>query len=291
MRLLILGITGMLGHKLFEILDRDFEVFGTLRNNSPDLQHLIKGKQVISVTNIENIEGLEKVLEDVKPDAVINCIGVVKQLETSKDPVTSIAINALFPHQMARICIKRRIRFIHYSTDCVFSGRRGNYSECDFADADDLYGRTKYLGEVHDGGCLTLRTSIIGREIKNPHSLVEWFLASPSPVPGYTKAIFSGLTTVEHAHVMKKVLLEFPDLNGMYHLSADPISKHDLLVIINTTYGLKKEIVPDNSIRIDRSLDSTKFKKRTGIVIPSWNHMIQEMFTDSGLYCSGGYSV
>ncbi|WP_282570292.1 dTDP-4-dehydrorhamnose reductase family protein [Methanoculleus sp. 7T] len=289
MRLLLLGATGMLGHKLLQALSKQFSIWGTVRSDVAEYQNhpvlnlaLLKGH-----INADNISTVEKAIEECKPDVVINCIGIVKQLPAAHDPLQSIAINALFPHQLARICQQRGIRLIHISTDCVFSGRKGNYSEEDFADAGDLYGQTKHLGEVDYENALTLRTSIIGRELGTSHGLIEWFLGQEGgTVSGYTNAIFSGLTTNALSDVIATIITDYPRMRGVWHVASEPISKYDLLKLVKTVYNLSIEIQPDNSVVIDRSLNGNKLRENTNIIIPSWQTMIEQMHQDPTPYAT-----
>jgi dTDP-4-dehydrorhamnose reductase len=224
-------------------------------------------------------------LEEWRPHAVVNCVGVIKQLPEGDDPVVCIHINALFPHLLARACRERGIRLIHISTDCVFSGHRGNYREDDPSDAVDLYGRTKYLGEVSEPGCITVRTSMIGRELSSSHGLLEWFLAQRGrSVRGYRKAVFSGLTTLELASVITRILTEWTFLSGVCQVVAEPIDKYSLLCLIRDIFGLEVEIQPDTSHVCDRSLDGSRFHGATNYVAPSWRAMIEAMRADPTPY-------
>jgi len=287
MELLLLGATGMLGHKLLQILSGQFSVVGTIRGDvAKHLNHpILKPDLLKGHVNADNISTVEKTIIECKPDVVINCIGIVKQLPAAHDPLSSIAINALFPHQLAQICRKRGARLIHISTDCVFSGKKGNYKENDFADADDLYGRTKYLGEVDYENALTLRTSIIGRELSTNHGLIEWFLSQEGrTVSGYTNAIFSGLTTNALSDVIATVITDYPGMRGVWHIASEPISKYELLKLVKMIYNLDIEIQPENSVVIDRSLNGSKLRENTSIIIPSWQTMIEQMHRDPTPY-------
>lgn len=287
MKVIILGANGMLGHKMMQFLSQLYEVIGTVRGEASNYSHhpILSKFTIIGNVDAYNIETVQQLLETTKPDVVINCIGIVKQLSDAQDPLKSIAINALFPHQVAQCCRKGKIRFIHMSTDCVFSGKTGYYSENDTSDADDLYGKTKYLGEVTYPGSLTIRTSIIGRELGTKHGLVEWFLSQEGGVvKGFTRAFFSGLTTQVLAEIISSLLVDFPKLQGVYHIASDPINKYDLLTRIQKTYLISITIEPDHTIIIDRSLDAKKFRNETNIQIPSWDNMIEKMFLDSTLY-------
>ncbi|MCJ7610348.1 SDR family oxidoreductase, partial [Candidatus Bathyarchaeota archaeon] len=220
-----------------------------------------------------------------RPAAVINCVGVVKQLPAAKDALLSIAINALFPHQLAQLCRAAGSRLIHISTDCVFSGCKGNYSESDVADAEDLYGRTKLLGEVTHDGCLTLRTSMIGRELGAPHGLVEWFLSQKGKaIHGYRCAIFSGFTTIALAEIIAQITTDHPDMQGVWHVASEPTSKFDLLSLLKEKYALNIQIEPDDTVATDRSLNADRFARATGFVPPSWADMIEQMCQDATQY-------
>jgi dTDP-4-dehydrorhamnose reductase len=220
---------------------------------------------------------LQKLFELEKPHVVINCAGLIKQSEEAGDHVTIIYINCLFPHHLANLSLKYNFRLIHISTDCVFSGSKGNYTEDDFPDAQDLYGRSKLLGEVYYGNSITLRTSIIGHELNSSKSLVDWFLSKDKNIEGYKKAIFSGLTAFEIARVIHDYVIN-ADLVGLYHLSADPISKYELLLLIKDVYGKTINVIPDDKkVVVNRSLDSSRFRKATGFFPKSWLMMIKEL--------------
>lgn len=220
------------------------------------------------------------VLARVQPDVLINCVGLIKQLADAKDPLTALPINAMLPHRLARLCELAGTRLIHMSTDCVFSGRQGAYRESDMSDAEDLYGKSKYIGELHDlPHAITLRTSIIGHELGSSHALVDWFLSQQGSVKGFTKAIFSGLPTVELARVMKDFVIPHPQLNGLYHVAAEPIAKLDLLQLVAAEYGKQVDICPDDELVIDRSLDGSRFRDATGYVAPAWPELIRRMHT------------
>ena len=273
MRVLILGASGMLGHKLYQTCAA-----------APLHELGVEGRVVESIT-AGNLPAFDALLADVAPDAVINCIGVVKQDTAAKDPVASIAVNALFPHQLARSCAAAGARVIHLSTDCVFSGRKGHYSETDSPDGEDLYGRTKLLGEVAVEGCLTIRTSMIGRELAGQHGLLEWFLSNDGGhVRGFRRAVFSGFTTNVLSALICDVIAEHRSLSGMWHVAAEPINKFDLLHLIRDAYGLSVDIEPDDSMVCDRSLDGSRFRAATGFVAPSWDTMIDSMAADRTPY-------
>jgi dTDP-4-dehydrorhamnose reductase len=279
-RVLVLGASGMLGNAVFRFFScsRGHAATGTVRSSNALklLPEELRG-QIVSGVEIYDLDGLTKLFERVKPDVVINCVGLVKQLPGADDPLTAIPMNALLPHRLLAMCKVAGARLIHISTDCVFDGARGMYRESDFADAADLYGRSKYLGELHDPQAVTLRTSIIGPELATAHGLVGWFLAQRGPVKGFTRAIFSGLPTVELARVIRDFVIPAADLSGLYHVSSAPISKYDVLRGVAREYGHSIEIVPDGELVIDRSLDSSRFRERTGYVAPAWQEMLRVM--------------
>ena len=277
----------MLGHKLVEVFSREFDVFTTLRDTSDKYARLGIFDPVKTFENIDidDIAGIESIFAKIHPDVVINAVGLIKQLPNSKNVVETLTVNSIFPHRLAQIATKYRSRLICISTDCVFSGEKGNYTERDVPDALDLYGMSKNLGEVVTDGCLTIRTSIIGREIITHHSLVEWFLANNGKsVKGYTKAIFSGFTTLALGEILAAVIRDHPSLSGLYHVSSEPITKFDLLQLIKTAYDLDIELEPSDEVKIDRSLDSTKFREATGIITSSLSTMVGRMAADTAAY-------
>lgn len=279
-KMLILGATGMLGNAVLRVFAQspDFDVVGSVRNTGM-LKYLPAGlaEHVLSGVDVENIDSLTGLFASVKPDIVINCIGLVKQLAEADDPLAAIPINALLPHRLARLCAVAGSRLIHMSTDCVFAGTRGMYIEADIADATDLYGRSKHMGEVDYPHAITLRTSIIGHELSGARSLVGWFLAQEGCVKGFKRAIFSGLPTVEIAQLIRDFVIPHPELHGLYHVSADPINKYDLLSLVAQVYGKTIEIIPDDKFAIDRSLDSSRFRSATGYDAPEWTALIAHM--------------
>lgn len=281
MRVLILGVTGMFGsalHKIFAT-DPQYEVWGTLR--SPGARKYFAEAdraRLIDSVDVTDHDALVEVLHRVRPDVVINAVGVIKQLATANDPLVVLPINALLPHRLAALCALMDARMIQISTDCVFSGSAGNYLESDLSDAEDLYGKSKYIGEVHDqANVITLRTSGIGHELNSRNGLLEWFLSQNGRVKGFSQAIYSGLPWVELARVIKDFVLPRPELNGLYHVSSKPISKLDLLRLVASAYGKEITIEPDDALRIDRSLNSARFTAATGYVVPEWPELIAEM--------------
>ena len=287
MKVVILGATGMLGHKLAQGFSARFSVLATVRG--PAALHVDRpvfaGTQLVGGVDARDFDSVLRAIEETEPDVVVNCIGIVKQLEAAKHPIPCMELNALFPHRLAQYCRESRIRLIHISTDCVFSGKTGMYTEDDVPDAADLYGRTKLLGEVGSPGCLTLRTSIIGRELRTSNGLVEWLLAQEGgQVRGYRKAVFSGFTTGALATIIGDVISNHTDLDGLWHVASEPITKYELLLLIRDAYDLNVEISPADDPVCDRSLDGSRFQSATGLVVPSWSKMIQEMADDPTPY-------
>ena len=279
MRVLVLGASGMLGNAMLRVMsDQDgWAVYGTLRSSNSALQALAPRAQLLHGIHADQPDSLMAAFTHSRPQVVINCVGLVKQLASSDDPLEAIPINALLPHRLAKLCELAQARLVHISTDCVFSGSKGKYIESDMPDAEDLYGRSKLLGEVSDRHAITLRTSIIGHELGRDYGLIGWFLSQQGRVKGYTEAIFSGLPTRELARVVRDIVIPKTDLHGLYHLAAEPISKHDLLQIVNRVYGKALQIEPDERVKINRSLDATRFKEASGYVPPAWPDLIAQM--------------
>lgn len=276
MRLLILGGNGMLGHKLWQTARETHDVFVTMRSAKTPFD----GMRIVPDVDASHFDSVRAAIESVKPDAIVNCIGIVKQLAEAKQAIPSITINSLLPHRLAEL----GIRLVHLSTDCVFSGRKGGYVESDFADAGDLYGRTKYLGEVDAPKALTIRTSIIGRELAGTSGLVEWFLSNRGGrVKGFRKMIFSGLTTAALSRVILRAIDE-PTLTGVWHVSAAPIDKDTLLRMLNDAFRAGIDITPADDVVLDRSLDSSRFRAAFGWEPPTWEKMIDEMASDPTPY-------
>jgi dTDP-4-dehydrorhamnose reductase len=286
-RVLILGGAGMLGHKLWQRFQQEFDTWVTLRGG---LQQYAGYELFDRLKTIEHFDATDfdrviHVVADIHPDVIVNAAGIIKQSPLAKLPLDSLAINAMLPHRLADLCRLARIRFVHVGTDCVFTGRRGMYVESDVADAEDLYGRTKFLGEVGSPGCLTLRTSLIGRELVHRRGLVEWFLSNRGlAVPGYQNVFFSGLTTIAFADLLTEVITRHEDLAGTYHVAAARVSKLDLLGMLRTAFRLDVKIVPQSEPALDRSLNGVRFQTATGISVPEWPSMIETFAADQTPY-------
>ena len=271
----------MLGHALFNELDRagSLDVYGSVRELGPLPKYLsaVQLKRVIPGVDALDLDTVGRLLRDVRPEVVVNCIGIIKQDPAVGDAVSTIQVNSLFPHLLARECAREDARLIHVSTDCVFSGKRGNYVEDDIPDPSDLYGRSKLLGEVATAPTLTLRTSVIGHELNTSRSLVDWFLSQSGVVRGFTRAIYTGLTTIEFARLLARVVFPRKDLVGLFHVASTPISKFELLQLIAAAYGWTGELIRYPDVAYDRSLSAEAFYTLTTYRPPSWPEMIEEM--------------
>jgi dTDP-4-dehydrorhamnose reductase len=281
LKVLILGASGTIGSAMIRVLsDRsDYEVFGTVRTERVKqfFSTSISNNLEVDV-NLENQDVLLRVLKKICPDVIVNCVGLTKHKANVNDPLKTIPINTLMPHRLANLCNLIGIRLIHISTDCVFSGKKGKYLESDFADARDVYGKSKALGEINYPNTITLRTSAIGHELNSAYGLLEWFLSQDKSCKGYSRAIFSGLPTVVFAQIIRDVVIPEKDLSGIYHVSAKPINKYDLLKLIAKVYGKSIQITNDASFSIDRSLNADKFFNATGYVAPEWSELIKIMY-------------
>jgi dTDP-4-dehydrorhamnose reductase len=281
----------MLGHKLVQRLAaRGLPVFGTMRSSSSldtsaARAALGAAQKILHGVDVLQDAQLQAAIETADPDVVVNAVGVIKQIDLAKDPVTSISTNALLPHRAAAFCKKRGSRLIQFSTDCVFAGRRGPYAENAPTDAEDLYGRSKLLGEVSGPGCLTIRSSIVGRELRGRSSLVEWFISQRGgQATGFAGALYTGLTTNVMSELIARLITDHPKVEGVWHVASQPISKYELLQFVNTHYKLGITLGRDDKFFCDRRLDGSAFRKRTGFNAPSWDTMIAEMRDDPTPY-------
>ncbi len=280
MRVLILGGSGMLGHQLLKQLSKTHEARVTLRGDLSEylVFGLFNAKNSYSGIELGSTELLAEVMKDFRPEVIVNAAGFVKQKAESKDSIPSLEINSLLPHRLALLCEQTSSRLIHMSTDGVFSGKKGGYRESDPSDAEDLYGKSKFLGEVHEPHCLTLRTSIIGRELRHKTGLLEWFLSQKGKIKGFRRAIYSGFTTIVMARFIERIISRHARLSGLWHVASEPISKYDLLCMLKDKLGRQDvEIEPDGTHVCDRSLDATRFLKETNYKPPAWSTMLDEL--------------
>jgi len=286
MRVLVLGGEGMLGHKVFEVLGRRYDTAATFLDADGPWRTFpqyagLPASRLLGGIDALRFETVVAAVEEAHPDAVVNCIGIIKQLKEASDPILTITLNSLFPHRLADLCVGMGVRLVHMSTDCVFSGRKGGYTEDDLPDPEDLYGRSKLLGEVDRPGCLTIRTSIFGRDFLKKDALLEWFLSNRGGrVRGYKNAIYSGFPTQVVARIIGDLLLEQPSLSGLVQIASTPISKYALLTMLRETMGLDIEIEPFDDRPCDRSLSAARFVAATGYRIPAWDEMVAEVAAD-----------
>ena len=287
MRVLVVGGGGMLGHKLVQTFNGKFDVWTTLRGRLSDYEkyEFFNKNHTLDNIDIEKFESVENIVKKVKPEFIVNAIGIIKQLPSSKNVIKTLTVNSIFPQKLVELAGKYNAKLVQISTDCVFDGVKGNYNEDDISNATDIYGKSKSLGEITEGNCLTLRTSIIGRELETSHSLVEWFLSNRGKkIKGFSNAIYSGFPTIVLAEIIADLIQNHQALTGLYHVSSEPINKFELLKLLNKAYQAKVEIEPFEDFRIDRSLDSTRFRQKTGFSPASWETMIERMANDPTTY-------
>ncbi len=288
--ILVLGGSGMLGHKMFQVLGSRFPSTKCSLSSStvdPVLERtgFFPPERVVLGLDMMDCRVLKSVLVQEKPDVLVNCVGVIKQRQEAHDPILSLSINSLLPHLLADYCEPWGGRVIHFSTDCVFSGRDGGYTEKSPSDAEDLYGKSKYLGEVHGANALTLRTSIIGHELKRFTSLLEWFLAQKGKViSGYRRVIYSGVTTNYLARVVGDLIQSHPDLTGLFQVAGRPVTKYDLLCLVRQAYGMDMVIEPEDVTVSDRSLAGDRFEAATGLKTPDWPELVAELSAEYPRY-------
>ncbi len=284
MRLLILGGSGMLGHQLWRGLHAQHDTWVTLRRPVADfaVHNLFDEAKAIQFDDITDDTALERALGQAKPEAVINCVGLIKQRDEASDEALTLRVNAEFPHRLAKRCGEAGARLIHFSTDCIFAGTKGNYTESDPSDAADLYGQSKHQGEVADAHSVTLRTSVIGHELGTNLALLDWFLSQRGQaISGFTKAIYSGFTTLEMARIVDRILTQHPTLSGVWHVASESISKFALLQLCREKLGWEGVIEPNDEFVCDRSLNADRFNQATGYTPPSWEAMISELAQQS----------
>lgn len=288
MSILVLGATGLIGNRLVRTLSEDFDVFGTTRQmkfSNPKFYQLLKKDNWLINTDPKKMFELEAKIKKLKPNVIVNCLGITKQKTGEFDIQECVTVNALFPHQLSTICRELDIRLIHFSTDCVFSGQKGNYTEGDIPDPIDTYGRTKVLGDLLNNQDLTIRTSFVGREISSFMNLFEWAIRNKNKrIHAYPNAIYSGLTTLTLSQIIKTIIVNHPKLSGLWHISSEPVSKYELLRNLNKELSLEMDIQKDESFICDRSLNSDSFRKETQIKIPNWSEMINEFIDDQSWY-------
>jgi dTDP-4-dehydrorhamnose reductase len=278
-RVLVLGGTGMLGHVLWGECSRRFDGTATVRADEIPAQAagVLDPERTLTGVRVEDTGSVARALDDAAADVVVNCIGLVKQRPEAADAAALVQANALFPHQLHGTCAERGARLIQISTDCVFAGDRGGYTEDDRPDPADLYGRSKLAGEPEGERVLTLRTSMLGRELDRASGLLEWFLSVRGEASGYPRAVFTGPTTPVLARLIGDLIEGHPELDGVWHVGAEAISKFDLLTLVRDAFGLEVRLAPDPSVEVDRSLDSSRLRAATGWEPPGWYEMVEEL--------------
>jgi len=290
MKVLVTGVAGMLGHKMFQLLRARFPgtlgtVIEDIRKPPFDKVDFLQGDDVIRGVDMADFDRLRGLLTEIQPDFIVNCVGIIKQRDEAKRAIPSITINALMPHKLVEFAEKWGGRVIHPSTDCVFSGKRGGYAEDDLSDAEDLYGKSKFLGELHYDNTLTLRTSIIGCELAEHKSLLDWLISqNGQAIRGFERVIYSGVTTIELAEVVTRIIRQFPQLNGLFHVVSEPISKYELLCLLKGAFGVAVDIIADESVTLDRSMKGDKFRLATGYQCPPWPELVQSLAQDPTPY-------
>ena len=290
-RVLVLGASGMLGHKLIQQLSAaGLPVVGAIRNPAMLETRAARtafagAERILTDVDLIQDDALVRAIDAARPDVVVNAIGLIKQDDAASDPILPITINSLLPHRLATFCGKNAIRLIHFSTDCVFGGEQGPYREDSPANPQDIYGRSKLLGEVTGRRCLTIRSSFVGRELRGRLSLVEWFLSQRGRrVLGYTGALYTGVTTIVMSDLVADIIMRHPDLHGVYHVASDPISKYQVLNLLNHHFQLGVELVPSDSLIIDRRLDGGSIRERIGFIAPPWDDMVTKLYQDPTPY-------
>jgi dTDP-4-dehydrorhamnose reductase len=289
-KLAILGGSGMLGHKMFQRLRLEFpDTVCTIRrcaaNDPLNRIDLFRGTDVVRDIDILDFDSVEAFLRSIRPDFIVNCVGIIKQRPDARNSVISISVNSLFPHKIAEMAAQWGGRVIHFSTDCVFSGRRGGYTENDSSDAEDLYGKSKSLGELTAANALTLRTSIIGRELSKHRSLLDWFLSqNHKAIYGYPRVMYSGVTTNHLAELVGTIIREHSGLNGLYQVASEPISKYELLCLLREAYQLDVRIAPDDSVVSDRSMKCDKLREAIQYNCPPWPVLVRQLAEDNTPY-------
>jgi len=280
LKILILGANGLLGGACYRLMMQvpNLEVFGSVRSK---LDKSVKFSQrLIGSIDVLDSERLDQLFAENKPQVVINCTSLSKSMINDADPLKFIELYSMLPHRLARLCNRYSARLIHISSDGVFSGKKGNYREIDKADADDLYGRSKFLGEVTNPNCITIRTSIIGHDNSLQNGLISWYLSNKYSCKGYTKAIFSGLPVCVLAQILVDFVIFNLKLEGVYHIGSNPISKFDLLKLVAEIYDSHVSVKPDHSVIMNRSLNTEKFQREANYSPPNWDTLVRLMHDD-----------
>ena len=288
MRILILGASGLIGHKLLQKLSIDFDVYATLHRSKENygLMPLFSGQNIIDEVDVSDFENVSAILHYVNPNVILNCIGITPRKDEINNLYKVIKINSLFPHQLANWAKVNNKRVIHFSTDCVFNGSTGNYTENSLTTAEDVYGRTKALGEINYSHTLTIRSSFIGQELFGKTELLDWFLNQEGKrINGFTNTLYSGVSTNFMTHIVKTIILNAPKLSGLYQLAPEkPISKYELLCIAKRAFEVNIEIIPENKQVHTPTLNGSKLKDKIKIKVPSWKEMMNDLALNKDFY-------
>ena len=290
MKIVILGASGMIGHQLWRRLNAKYPdcVWGTVRKAKEHYEQFkfFNMKRLIGNIEASDFEKVKEVLNTVKPDIVLNCIGLTLRKKEMENVFLCLEVNGMLPHRIDSWAKENNSKLIHFSTDCVFDGKIGSYSEFSAPSARDLYGQTKYLGEVkHSESCLTIRVPVIGREIEGKTELIEWFLSQKnSKAKGFASVYYSGITTIRLAYEIITIIEKYPKLSGIIQISTNKISKYNLLLLLDKYFDTNVELEVDNTIKSDKSLNADKYKQLTDFKAPSWEAMIKELAEDRDGY-------
>jgi dTDP-4-dehydrorhamnose reductase len=280
-KILILGVDGMIGHKIYQSLSTtESNLVLTSRKAKTNLPFDFD-KAILLNLDIYK-DDLNIFLDNQMPTIIINCIGVTTRRLDKLGTNQVEYINSTFPKLLAEWTKKTNNKLIHFSTDCVFNGKKGYYSEDSLPDATDIYGSTKAAGEIKDQkNTLTIRTSMIGREIFNFTELLEWIFSNNlKAIKGYKNAIYSGVTTLWMGELIKKIIFDKINLSGIYNISSSSISKYDLITKIKSYFNLNIEILENTEYNTNKTLNSEKFQSKTGIKTPSWDEMLSALIKD-----------
>jgi len=288
LKILILGAGGMLGHKLYQTLSKTYDdVIPVFRKNKEHYHkfNLYKPEKMIGNTDVTDQSKLLAVLNSVKPDIICNCIGKTTRKINSEDSQSVIYLNSFLPHFISKWSSENNSYFIHFSTDCVFSGKNGPYKPNDFRDSRDLYGLSKILGETNSKYGLTIRTSIVGREIENQTEFFEWIFSSKNKsVSGYKNVFYSGVTTNYLSEVVAQLITKDSKSHGLLQVASPPISKLNLIKKVNSLFGLGMKINTDASKVSNKILSPVKFTITSGIKTQTWDEMLNTLKKENSYY-------
>jgi len=289
MRILILGGNGMIGHKMYHIISKIHnDTWVTLRKSlrSYSYSEIYNPEKVIDNVDLINFQIISNQLNKINPDIIINACGITIRRGIDILKSNSIILNSALPHFLNEWVTSNNKRLIHFSTDCVFTGAKGDYLDNDNKDALDLYGSTKSMGEVFDSKyAITLRGSMIGSELENKTELFEWFLKQNNKtIKGFNKVIYSGITTTKMAEIVLILINQYPNLNGIYNISSKPISKFELLKLWNDYFDINANIEIDNSYTSNKNLISNNFYKTISMKQPDWIELSSQLKIDNLLY-------